>query len=260
MAQVYGLKICHIQYMEELCTNINLRSGLYGSGLWTQNSSYPVYGKCLYLNKCHTWVIWHRSVHSNLVIHRTVKCYNMLFKSFVAFCLCARVDLANVCVSVALSYLEFLVENNVSVNMVKNHISAIRAMSIIFDLQYGSWEHPRVKYFVKALKLHRPMVLPKRNIIDISTLKRMVALCNRFSNPEVYKAVMLTAFFGFFRLSNIAPHGIADFDCDRHFTGGDIFFQKNEVKLLIKWSKTMQYRDEYKLITLPKLGASCICP
>ena len=148
---------------------------------------------------------------------RTVKCYNMLFKSFVAFCLFARVDLANVCVSAALSYLEFLVENNVSVNMVKNHISAIGAMSIVFDLQYGSWEHPRVKYFVKALKLYRPMVLPKRNIIDVSTLKRMVF-----------------GFFGFFRLSNMAPHAIADFDRDRHFTGGDIFFQKNEVKLLIK--------------------------
>ena len=187
---------------------------------------------------------------------RTVKCYNMLFKSFVVFCLFARVDLANVCVPAALSYLEFLVENNVSVNMVKNHISAIRAMSIVFDLQYGSWEHTRVKYFVKALKLHRPMVLPKRNIIDVSTLKRIVALCNWFLNPEVYKAVLLTVFLGFFRLSNMAPHAIPDCDRDRHFTGGDIFFQKNKVKLLIKWSKTMQYRDEYKLVTLPKLGAS----
>ena len=68
MAQVYGLKICHIQYMEELCTNINLKSGLYGTGLWTQNSSYPVYRRGQYLKKSHTWVICYRSLHSNLVI------------------------------------------------------------------------------------------------------------------------------------------------------------------------------------------------
>ena len=48
--------------MEEVCTYINLRSGLYGTGLWTQNSSYPVYGRYLDLNKSHIWVIWHRSV------------------------------------------------------------------------------------------------------------------------------------------------------------------------------------------------------
>ena len=120
---------------------------------------------------------------------------------------------------------EFLVENEVSVNMVKNHISAIRAMSIVYDLQFSAWEHPKVRYFVKALKLHRPMVLTKRNIIDIATLKRMVALCQRFPNAEVYKAVFLTAFFGFFRLSNLAPHAIVEFDGTRHFTGGGYILQ-----------------------------------
>ena len=144
----------------------------------------------------------------------------MLFRSFVAFCLFAKVSLENTSVSAALSYLEFLVENEVSVNMVKNHISAIRAMSIVYDLQFSSWDHPKVRYFVKALKLHRPMVLTKRNIIDIGTLKRMVALCQRFPNAEVYKAVFLTAFFGFFRLSNLAPHAIVEFDSTRYFTGG----------------------------------------
>ena len=29
--------------------------------------------------------------------------------------------------------------------------------------------------------------------------------------------------------------------------------------LLLKWSKTMQYRNEYKLVSLPKSGASTIC-
>ena len=54
----------------------------------------------------------------------------MLFRSFVAFCLFTNVKLSDVSVPAALSYLEFLVENEVSVNMIKNHISAIRAMSM----------------------------------------------------------------------------------------------------------------------------------
>ena len=67
---------------------------------------------------------------------RTVKCYNMLFRSFVAFCLFTKVSLSKISVSAVLSYLEFLVENEVSVNMVMNHISAIRVMSILYNLHH----------------------------------------------------------------------------------------------------------------------------
>ena len=184
----------------------------------------------------------------------------MLFRSYVAFSIYAKVKLCQLSVSIALSYLEFLVINKVSAHMISNHISAVRAMSIIYDLPYQHWEHPKVKYFVKSIKLTRPMALPKRNIIDIQTLKTIIAYTQKFSDPLVYKAVFLTAFFGFFRLSNIAPHTISEFDYTRHFTGEDVFFQDKEVQLLLKWSKTMQYRNEYKLVSLPKLGTSTICP
>ena len=144
--------------------------------------------------------------------------------------------------------------------MISNHISAVRAMSVLYDLPYGTWDHPKIKYFVRSAKLTRPIALPKRNNIDPNTLKAIIAATQKVSNSMVYKAVFLTAFFGFFRLSNIAPHAIAEFDATRHFTGGDIFFGSKEVQLLLKWSKTIQYRDEYRLISLPKLGASTICP
>ena len=60
--------------------------------------------------------------------------------------------------------------------------------------------------------------------------------------------LFFSAFFGFFRLSN------------RHFTGGDVFFTKKSVRLLLKWSKMLQTRDQVRLITLPKLGSSVLCP
>ena len=54
----------------------------------------------------------------------------------------------------------------------------------------------------------------------------------------VYRAVFLTGFFAFFRLSNLAPHSLSSFDPSRHLTGHDVFFTKKISKLLIKWSKT----------------------
>ena len=57
----------------------------------------------------------------------------------------------------------------------------------------------------------------------------------------------------FFRLSNLAPHAISEFDPSRHFTVADLIFEKNQVTLLLKWSKTIQTRDQVRLITLPQL-------
>ena len=149
----------------------------------------------------------------------------MLFRSFVAFAICAKIKLYSLSLSEALSYLEFLVDNGVSTHMISNHISAIRAMYVLYDLPYEMWDHPKIKYFVRSAKLSRPIALPKRNIIDLNTLKTIIAITQKFANPKVYKAVFLTAFFGFFRLSNIAPHAISEFDSTRHFTGG-IYFSR----------------------------------
>ena len=68
-----------------------------------------------------------------------------------------------------------------------------------------------------------------------------------FRDTIVLKAIFLTAYFGFFRLSNLVSHEIGGFDYTRHFTG--VTFS----------SKTLQTRDQVKLITLPKLGASTLC-
>ena len=66
----------------------------------------------------------------------------MLFRIFVGFCLCSKIMLQSVTLVNILAYLEFLVKNNVSVNMVANHVSAIKAKFIMFDLDYAILDHP----------------------------------------------------------------------------------------------------------------------
>ena len=76
----------------------------------------------------------------------------------------------------------------------------------------------------------------------------------------IFKAIFLVAFFGFFRLSNLAPHSFSSFDISRHLAAGDIFFSKKIVKILVKWTKTLQTHDQIKIISLPNLGKSPLCP
>ena len=77
---------------------------------------------------------------------------------------------------------------------------------------------------------------------------------------QIFKALYLVAFFSFLRISNLVPHKIAAFSPLEQLTRGDIFFAPPGMHILIKWSKIMQTRDMVKIIKLPALQASPLCP
>ena len=60
-------------------------------------------------------------------------------------------------VKVILSFLECLVANKCSCGMIANYVSAIKALFILYDLPFTVLEHRKVKYFLKALKINRPL-------------------------------------------------------------------------------------------------------
>ena len=110
------------------------------------------------------------------------------------------------------------------------------------------------------MRINRPLAVTSHNVIDLAMLEQIKKICDQLNFPEVFRAIFLTGFFGFFRLSNLAPHSILTFDPSRHLTGHDLFFTKKLVKILIKWSKTLQNRDVVQIISLPKVSNRVICP
>ena len=191
---------------------------------------------------------------------KTRQAYFRMFKVFLAFCICMDVSVARVNVEVILSFLECLVHNKCSVAMISNYVSAIKACLVLYDLPFHILDHQKIKYFQKSLRINRPLSLTSHNIIDLDGLEKISLACQEFNCGQVLRAVFLTGFFGFFRLSNLAPHSVSGFDPSRHLTGQDLFFTKKMVKVLIKWSKTIQTRDTAQVISLPKLKNRIICP
>ena len=191
---------------------------------------------------------------------RTRGAYLTMFRTFVAFCVHTKCVLADVNIKVILSFLECLVINDCSVSMIENYVSAIKAHFVLHDLSFTVFEHPKLKYFLKVLRINRPLTVKPHNIISIDRLVQISQACDNVTNGPVFRAVFLVGFFGFCRLSNLAPHALAAFDPSRHLTGEDIFFTKKFVKVLLKWSKTIQTRDRVECITLPKLHNKLICP
>ena len=50
----------------------------------------------------------------------------------------------------------------------------------------------------------------------------------------------LSAFFTFLRISKLVQHIIGGFDNTRHFSKGGTFFCSRGLKILNKWTKTLQ--------------------
>ena len=111
--------------------------------------------------------------------------------------------------------------------MLANYVSAIKACFILYDLPFQVLDHPKVKYFIKAVKITRPPVVKYHNIIPISVLVDLSLACDSLTSEKIYKAVLLLGFFAFLRLSNLAPHSVVAFDYTRHFAGHDVILQGN---------------------------------
>ena len=132
--------------------------------------------------------------------------------------------------------------NQISPANISNYLAAIRAQCIVFNLNTACFQHQQIQYFLKSLKINRPLQPKIHKHIDTQLLNSIIRITETLHHPQVFKSLYILAFFSFLRLSNILPHAISTFDNTRHLAKGDVIFDQDQVLLIIKWSKTMQKR------------------
>ena len=98
---------------------------------------------------------------------------------------------------IAISFLEFLVENNISHSAIANYISAIKTNLALYGLPTYSFQDPRIAYFQRSLSLHEPFSPAVKKIMDIPHLISIVSICDTMWMGQVFKTLYLTAFFSF---------------------------------------------------------------
>ena len=129
----------------------------------------------------------------------TQAAYSSMFRVFVAFCCHMGILMSNVNVNVVLAFLECLNVNGVSPNMLSKHVSAIKAKFVIYGLPIKCLESKRIHYYVKSLKINRPLSITRGNIVSIEDLYSLVTYCDQLYMGQVFKALFLMAFSsGFF--------------------------------------------------------------
>ena len=137
-----------------------------------------------------------------------------------------------------LCFLECLQYNGVKHTQMANYLSAVKTKFLIMGLDVTCFNDCRLKYYQKAI----------------------LQCCDLTYMGQIFKAVYLTSFFSFLRLSNLVPHSTGQFSQLKHLARGDVVFSFDKVVILLKWSKTMQCNNGIKLITIPRISNSILCP
>ena len=141
-----------------------------------------------------------------------------------------------------------------------NYLSAIKTTFLLHGLDVACFADARLKYYQKSIQIHAPLSVKLKKVIDIPLLKSIVDQCDYTYMGQIFKCVYLLSFYSFFYMSNLVPHSIQEFSPLKHLARGDLIFKSNKVVLLLKWSKTMQCNNEIKLIHVPRIPRSSICP
>ena len=157
-----------------------------------------------------------------------------------------------------LIFLEFLAQQNLTPKVIRNYMSSVITMAKVYHLQHVDTSHVLITRFLRSLSFNSTFAPTPRGIFDIPTLYRISLAYDILQDSLVFRDIFLTAFYGFLRMSNIAPHRAKDFDFNRHFLRNDITFTEDGALLLIKW--TLQDHKFYHILQLPKIKNLFLCP
>ena len=138
----------------------------------------------------------------------------------------------------------------------------------ILHLQYGfpnPLHDPLFKFQKELLmrgvkRLHGNVVRQKLPITPdiLHRLYGELDLTN--SLDATFWAACVIAFFSFFRKSNLLIPSASSFDPQKHLRMCDIRVYNWGLLLLVRWSKTIQYRDRTLLVPVPRIEHSKLCP
>ena len=159
-----------------------------------------------------------------------------------------------------LAYLQFLADNALSSSVLTNHLSAIKTQFVIHTLDLSPFQDHRLTLSTKARARMAPPKLSFKSIIDTSTLKQIIDHCDRMHMGFIFKAAILLSYFAFLRISNLVPHSITAYDPLKQLAREDIFFGPPSAHIMLKWSKTLQMNNSLRILKIPSLKPSPLCP
>ena len=121
-------------------------------------------------------------------------------------------------------FIEYLHQNLTSYKVISSYVSPSKSMAVLYNLPSQYFSHPAINRLLRSISLTSHFAPTLRSIFDIPTLYNISISCDSTDDPHLYRAIFLVGFYGFLRMSNIAPHSSKNFCKQHHFLRQDVIF------------------------------------
>ena len=179
---------------------------------------------------------------------------------YLVFCLTYRICAFPAQDETLTWYAQYLLHKFRSHSSVVNYLSAVKTLHKLLNFDTSGFKGFLVKLTVQGLRrlnTHQPRQALAINPIILHHIYGMLNM----DLPEdvTFWAVCLTSFFLLLHKSNSVVDSLNPTDCSKVLHRQDYTFFKDEVQVLLRWSKTNQFR-QYLVFSLPKISGSILCP
>ena len=181
-------------------------------------------------------------------------------KKFLAFTVEFRLDIQLLQQQDILSYIEYLVIQGLKYTTIINNLSLLKNTFRMRGLPVYLLESVNIKLMLRACSITMDFHPSIRNIITLQILHKIIAACRILGQPLLYRSLFLLAFFGFLRISNCVPRSSRAFDPSRQLARGDVILTSPGLQIIVKWTKTIQQRNQFKTIPIPTIVGHPLCP
>ena len=155
------------------------------------------------------------------------------FRTFVAFLM--FLNLPIVCsIHNLLIFGEYLHNNNILYKVTKHYFSSLATCASYYKLDTKSFSHPLLSRFIRSISINSQSSPSPKGIFDIRTIYLISLSCDILPDPLLFRAIFLVSFYGFLRMSNIAPYSSSKFDPNKHFLRKDLIFGPPGTHLIMK--------------------------
>lgn len=144
---------------------------------------------------------------------------------------------------------------------VANYLSGVRKLHQLGGFPVPGPDDPNLKHMMRAIKTELAHPLRQAAPVKPDLLRRIyhhVKLDSIFD--IVCYTTILVGFYLFLRKSNLVPDGASQFDPDKQLTKSDIQIGPKMILVVIRWSKTIQYKEKELLLPLLPAADVTICP
>ena len=190
---------------------------------------------------------------------RTLAAYELKFRLYIAFLVAIQQQKPDALKSVTL-FLEYLAQQGLRAPTLTNYMTVLRHFLSIFHMKVDILENRLVKLAIRAVAYNAPLSFKIRGVLSVSQLRQLMLTLEDSRDKDVFRAIFLMGFFGFYRLSTLVPPARSGFSPSRFMTHGDVVWGPPGAHIITKCSKSMQVSGQSHIVQLPLLADKQICP